>query len=46
MKNNLKKEKKRQIKTAKRVSNVADVLENFSFGSNEDYDFKEAFDDK
>ncbi|XP_055698136.1 guanine nucleotide-binding protein-like 3 homolog [Phlebotomus papatasi] len=33
MKNRLKKEKKRQAKSTKRIDNVADVLDNFSFGT-------------
>lgn len=36
MKNRLKKEKKRQAKSTKRIDNVADVLDNFSFGTKEE----------
>lgn len=45
----LKKQKKRLVKTEKKVTNVTDVLGNFSLGStttpsnNEDYDFKTDF---
>lgn len=38
-----KKLKKKREKNQKKISNVADVLENFSLGQSGDYDFDEDF---
>lgn len=42
-KNAVKKMKKQKVKTDKKISNVADVLDNFSLGGTGDYDFEEDY---